>query len=179
MEFLGIFRRYRGLKFAGFVFLMVFLSNLVLFLGFVFPSEMKRNEVMSRWGQSRDHLNRLHLLKNAESQLNTWKGLLRSKEDFSDLISKISKQAKQNRIDIPSISYQQEELELKGLSKISFSFSIINRYDRIRKFIHDIETSEDFLVIEELVIEKLAKEEGREVEAQMKLSTYLVEGRSG
>jgi hypothetical protein len=179
VDYLGILKRYRKLKIGTLLFLLVLLSNAFLFIGFVFPHKMKRSETVFQWEESRKKLNRMHSLKNAEVQLKGWKELLKSKEDFSETISSISKTAKRHRIDIPSISYQQQDLELKGLSKISFSFTINNRYDRIRKFIYDLETSEEFLIIEELVVENSAKKESQDVEAQMKVSTFLVERRVG
>lgn len=179
MNFRDIFQRYRKLKMVSLLALLVLLSNAILFIAFVFPQERARTDMMFRWEDSREHLKRLHSLKKAEVQLEEWKALLKSKEDFSEMISSISKTAKRQRIDIPSISYQQEDLELKGLSRISFSFTITSRYEKFRKFIYDLETSKDFLIVEKMVVEKSTKKGSRNVEAQMKVSTFLVERRVG
>ncbi len=169
-----VFQRYRMLKINTVLFFLVFLANALLFAFFVFPEGAKKNQALQKWEASRENLNRLHSLKKAETQLMQWRGLLKPKGDFSDINSAIYKTAKKNRIEIPSIDYQQEELDLKGLSKISFSFTVTNRYDRIRKFIYALETSSEFLLIDQLVVRKFGKKGSKDVEAQMKVSAFLI-----
>jgi len=63
------------------------------------------------------------------------------------------------------------------LSKVSFSLKIISPYYKVRKFIYSLETEKDFLLIEDLVIKTLGKKGNRTVEAQLKVSAFLIKGK--
>ena len=177
MNIKDLLKRHRALSATSFFLAVVILMNSVLFLGYVFPQETRRDQMALQWEKSRKDLSRLHALGRAEVQLQEWRGLLTPKQGFSELLSSLSKLAKKQGIDIPSITYQQEDLERNGLLKISFSLKIVSPYYKVRKFIYSLETEEDFLLIEDLVIKKLGKKGNWAVEADLKVSAFLTKGK--
>lgn len=177
MDIPNLLKRYRGLSAATLFLAIIIIMNAVLFIAYVFPQKANRDQIALQWEESREVLSRLHALGRAEIQLQEWRGLLTPKKGFSELLSSLSKLAKKQGIEIPSIAYQQEDLEQVGLSKISFSLKVTSSYYKVRKFIYSLETEKDFLLIEDLVIKK-PKKGSRLVEVELKISAFLMKEKT-
>ena len=168
----GLFQRHRRLKYPAVLTAVLIGLNLFLYYGLVFPNQEKRMVAEQAWRQAREEFSLMQRHQKAQEDLSRFRKLLLTKNEFTKQVNHLSDTAKRLDLNLPSVSYKPDSLQQEQLTKVNFSFKVIGRYEAIRRFIHAIETSSDFLIIEDLVLDQRAKGAGP-LELQLKLATYL------
>ena len=79
--------------------------------------------------------------------------------------------AKTHKVRIPGMGYDIQPSRHKNASKGVISFEAAGRYEAIRKFIYELESSWPHLFIEKLTVERTKKP--NEVAFQIKAATFL------
>jgi len=96
---------------------------------------------------------------------------LPAQQDFTDVGVAIASFAKSHHVRIPGMSYDVQKLKRQQTSKGTLSFEALGRYESIRTFIYELETSWPSLFIEKLAV-KRTKKPG-EVAFTIKVATFL------
>jgi len=100
------------------------------------------------------------------------KRLLTEKKGLTTVINEVFRAAARNGLDIQSSEYASGGEGDTGLSHYSISFPVEGRYGKIRKFIHDLETLDRQLVIDEITFSRSKASRGT-IELTMRLSVYF------
>lgn len=95
-----------------------------------------------------------------KEQLETFKKMLPAKSDYTGILRKVFKMAKEDGVKSDSISAMKKEVaqnQEEDIVQISFSMPVTGRYKDVRKFIHDMESSSLFLNIDDLGLDSNEK----------------------
>ena len=110
--------------------------------------------------------------QKSQENLEQFRKFLLTKNEFAkQVINQLSEMAKRLNLNLPAVSYRPEGQE-EQLTKMSFSFEVSGNYEAIRRFIHAIETSNDFLIIEDLILAQQSKDK-ESLDLKVRLVTYL------
>jgi Tfp pilus assembly protein PilO len=111
--------------------------------------------------------------QKSQDNLEQFQKLLLTKNEFSKrVINQLSETAKRLNLNMPAVSYKAEQSDEQQLTKMNFSFEVSGSYEAIRRFIHAIEISSDFLIIEDLILAQISKDKSS-VDLKLRLVTYL------
>jgi Tfp pilus assembly protein PilO len=111
--------------------------------------------------QNQEQLHRTRALQEkariAQQQVeDVWKGLPTHNE-FASFAMAISEKGKLERVAIPGMTYHVEKAEGVVPVKATLTFKVTGSYSAIYRFIHRLETTESYLVIERLDAARLDK----------------------
>lgn len=176
-------KRFKMYYIGGILAILMMLLNLFIYLTLIIPAkdhlaqmeEMRQNTrkvINQKISDIKSQINRKKIYKKAIDDLDQFKSLLLDQEGFSKIVNYLSELAKQQKIAIPSISYQQEKMGIEGLKKVSISFAVGGDYKGIKRFIHAIEETRFFLIIEDLGLARTGRG-GNPINLQIRLLTYL------
>lgn len=95
---------------------------------------------------------------------------------FTAIVSELRQLANRTGLEPASVSYPDESLEAYGLVRTSFVFSVEGSYSDLRAFLHLLDLSPSFLVVDQLTV----VEDGRgTLRISLRLSTLFAEERAG
>ncbi len=104
-------------------------------------------------------------------RLDEFKSMLASRPEYTDVLKKVYRLAKKDKMKFSSFAAQTSALRQVGdLEQLSFSLPVSGRYPDVRKFIYDVETSDLFLNINDLGLTGGGKED---ITLTIGLSTYV------
>jgi Tfp pilus assembly protein PilO len=111
--------------------------------------------------QNQEQLHRTRVLQekaqSAQQQVeNVWKGLP-TQNEFASFAMAISEMGKLERVAIPGMAYHVEKAEGTVPVKATLTFKVTGDYGSIYRFIHRLEMTEPYLVIERLDAARLDK----------------------
>lgn len=142
-------------------------------LGVRQPVEETRARVETEWTSIRHQLALHKEAKKARQDLTRVFAELPSERDFAPLALGITEEAKQDRVTLPALSYMTEKTPVANTTKAVLQGSISGRYEDLRKFIYDIETAEELLLIEDLDLVRTSNQQGQNLTFNIKIATYL------
>jgi Tfp pilus assembly protein PilO len=126
------------------------------------------------WRNSREQFSQTLQQQKAEENLEEFRKLLVTKSEFvTRVVNQLSDTAKRQGLKLPAVSYKPEVSQEGKLTKMNFSFEVSGNYEAIRRFIHAIEISSNFLIIEDLVLAQLLSKDQSSVDLKIRLMTYL------
>lgn len=103
-----------------------------------------------------------------------FRALLPSLRNFSELIGDLYALAEQCNLEISQIGYTQKKLPDTALLGYALSFSLIGTYDELKRFIYGLEESKRLVVIEQMTLNAVKREEGTAlVSLNLSLTTYF------
>lgn len=124
---------------------------------------------------------RLRAARTTQEALRRVWAQLPAREEFTALALAISELAKKEQVDVPGMTYGLQKVEDGLPVKASLSFRAEGEYADIRRFIHRLETSGSYLVVESLGASTRAGEssDGRSRTAtrvvfNVKVATFLL-----
>jgi Tfp pilus assembly protein PilO len=86
-------------------------------------------------------------------------------------MGRLTKLASSLALQVPDTDYRPSELKEAGLTKVTVQMGVEGTYEKIRRFIYELEGMRRFLVIERLAIRELKAASALQV--QMQLAMYL------
>ncbi|MBH0192682.1 MAG: type 4a pilus biogenesis protein PilO [Nitrospira sp.] len=134
-------------------------------------SELERVE--KEWVAARQLLMRHREARKAKTDLAQVWAMLPAERDFSPLALGISEEAKRDRVNLPALSYRTEPTTVANTSKGLLQGSMSGRYEDLRRFIYDLETAEEFLLIEDIELARSSAAQGQTLTFNIKIATYL------
>lgn len=126
------------------------------------------------WGAARQSLMSHREARKIKQDLSRVWAVLPAEQDFAPLALGISEEAKRDRVTLPALSYKTEPTLMANTSKGVLQGSMSGRYEDLRRFIYDLETAEELLLIEDLELTRSGGG-GRDsaLTFNIKIATYL------
>lgn len=126
------------------------------------------------WGAARQSLMSHREARKVKKDLERVWAVLPAEQDFAPLALGISEEAKRDRVTLPALSYKTEPTLMANTSKGVLQGSMSGRYEDLRRFIYDLETAEELLLIEDLELTRSGGG-GRNsaLTFNIKIATYL------
>ena len=110
--------------------------------------------------------------RQAHNDMGTVLAALPLQRDFAPLALGLTEQAKSNGVRIPGLSYQVERTDVQGVTRAVLQGAMIGRYEHIRLFIHNLETAQELVLIENLDVDRSHRTD-QELTVNLRLVTYL------
>jgi hypothetical protein len=107
----------------------------------------------------------------AEEDINTFKGKLPERKDFTETAAELFTIFKKHQIDIGQTVYKPEQIDFQGLFQYATTLSIKGSYPSIKALLADIQESRTLFCIEALSISSNSGESS--VELRIKIATYF------
>lgn len=126
------------------------------------------------WAAARQSLMSHREARKVRKDLNRVWAVLPAEQDFAPLALGISEEAKRDRVALPALSYKTEPTLMANTSKGVLQGSMSGRYEDLRRFIYELETAEELLLIEDLELTRSGNG-GRDTALtfNIKIATYL------
>lgn len=150
---------------------MVVWIGVHLFL--VLPAQQRVMSLEKDWMTARARLIQHKQAKRILQELTHVMKQFPVKEDFIPLALGITDEAKNNQVHLPSLSYRVEPSTGGVASKGVFQGAVKGRYQDLRRFIHQLETAEELLFIEDLDVVPAGGRKNDLVTFRMRIATYL------
>jgi len=167
-----LFQRYRQLWYPAAMVALLVVLNLFIYYGLLLPNQSSFIEQQQAWKKAREQFSRMLQYQKAQEDLAQFRKLLLPKNEFAKgVISHLSDMAKRLNLNLPTVSYKPGD-EKEGMTKMEISFSVSGSYESLRRFVYAIESSSDFLIIEDLALAQHAKGAGA-LQLDIRLVTYL------
>ena len=130
------------------------LGCVAIYFGLVHPAQERLVETRA----TLNALQQQHLsgqtAKTTQQALGRFWQDLPTQQEFTHLGVRLSTLAKQNTVAIPGMEYRVESLKKKKPPKGSITFQAFGSYGAIRRFIHQLEKTGPYLIIEKLTAER-------------------------
>ena len=136
-------------------------------------AERHRVELESEWAQARQQLAHHKEAQKARQDLSEVWSVLPFERDFAPLALGITEEAKRNRVTLPALSYKTEATSVAKTSKGILQGTMTGRYEDLRRFLYDLETAEEWIVIEDLELVRPANQQEQTLTFNIKISTLL------
>jgi Tfp pilus assembly protein PilO len=132
-----------------------------------------RERLENEWVAMRQSLAQHREARKAHADLNKVWALLPSERDFAPLALGISEEAKRDRVTMPALSYRTEPTFVANTSKGLLQGPMSGRYEDLRRFIHNVETADELLFIEDLELSRSGGAQDDTLTFTVKIATYL------
>jgi hypothetical protein len=136
-------------------------------------AERYRAQLESEWGQARQQVAYHKEAKKARQDLVQVWSVLPFERDFAPLALGITEEAKRNRVTLPALSYKTEATAVARTSKGILQGTMSGRYEDLRRFLYDLETAEEWIIIEDLELVRPANQPEQTLTFNIKISTFL------
>ncbi len=136
-------------------------------------AERHRVQLESEWGQARQRLVHHKEAKKARQDLIQVWSALPFERDFAPLALGITEEAKRNRVTLPALSYKTEATTVAKTNKGILQGTMTGRYEDLRRFLYDLETAEEWIIIEDLELVRPANQQEQALTFNIKISTFL------
>jgi len=135
--------------------------------------QAKRQRLETEWATVRQSLVHHREARNATKDLTQVWALLPDERDFGPLALGISDEAKREGVVLPALSYKTEPTTVPHTTKGLLQGSMSGRYEDLRRFIHDLETADELLFIEDLELHRTGDLQSAALSFSIKIATYL------
>ncbi len=136
------------------------LCCLTMYLGLFLPAQHRLSETQDALHALRQRHLSQQTAKTTQQVLNRlWKDLP-TQQTFTHLGVTLNTLAQKNGVTIPEMKYHVEPSKKQTIPKGSITFQAFGAYDAIRRFIHQVEKTGPYLMIEKLTAERSGKTEG-------------------
>ena len=150
------------------------LTNAVVFVVLFLPA---RETQLQLEGRIRDLERNVRNLQREGRTSDTMLAAMRETEEFSqgfprrtelvDLMGRLTKLANSLALKVPGTDYQPSEIKGTGLTKVTVQMGVEGPYDKIRRFVYELEGMRRFLVIERLSLRDLKAASALQVQVQV------------
>jgi Tfp pilus assembly protein PilO len=121
---------------------------------------------------ARQQLSRHVEAKRARKDMARVLARLPAQRDFAPLALGLTEQARAQHVRMPGLSYQVEKTDISLVRKAVLQGSVSGRYEDLRRFIYNLETAEELLLIEDLQVAG-ARAQDQTVTFNMRIVTFL------
>ncbi len=132
-----------------------------------------RERLEQEWSAARQSLMSHREARKIRKDLSQVWAVLPAEQDFAPLALGISEEAKRDRVTLPALSYKTEPTLMANTSKGLLQGSMSGRYEDLRRFIYDLETAEELLLIEDLELTRSGGGHDSALTFNIKIATYL------
>ena len=150
------------------------LTNAVVLVVLFLPA---RETQLQLEGRIRDLERNVRNLQREGRTSDTVLAAMRETEEFSqgfprrtelvDLMGRLTKLANSLALKVPNTDYQPSEIKGTGLTKVTVQMGVDGPYEKIRRFVYELEGMRRFLVIERLSLRDLKAASALQVQVQV------------
>ncbi len=145
------------------------LINVLLYGALVAPSSARLADQESRYSELRKRHAEAVLFQKHKKDFGGFLAGVPTQKDMPLLIKDLSVTARRLGLSVAAVNYDIPKRAEGGLTMLAFSFPVEGSYPGIKRFIHEIETSDALVGIQDV---KFDADQGR-VKMQLKLVTYI------
>ena len=132
-----------------------------------------RERLEQDWVAMGQSLMRHREARKAQKDLGQVWAVLPAERDFASLALGISEEAKRDRVTMQALSYRTEPTFVADMSKGVLQGPMSGRYEDLRRFIHNLETADELLFIEDLELRRSGGTQDDTLTFNIKIATYL------
>ncbi len=153
-------------------------ANVLVFVLLILPARAQR---AGQEGRLLDLQRRIRTLQAETRSSDGTLSALREVEEFGQgyppqselvsLVGRLTKEAQNLHLQIPSVTYRPEADKQTGLTKVTLTLGVQGSYGGIRRYLYGLEGLHRYLVIERLGIRDTKG--AAEIEAQLQLALYV------
>jgi len=136
------------------------------------PARLAVVALEAEWRQAREDIQLHRNAVRAKKDLAQVRAALPDEHDFAPLALGITEESKRNHVTLPSLSYKTEATAVPNTSKGVLEGTLTGKYEDLRRFLYDIETAEELVYIEDLVLLHPPAQHGN-MTFNIKIATYL------
>jgi len=136
-------------------------------------AEQQRTDLEVEWAQVRQQLAHHKDAQKAQLDLAKVWSVLPFERDFAPLALGITEEAKRNRVTLPALSYKTETTPVAKTNKGILQGTMTGRYEDLRRFLYELETAEEWIIIEDLELVHPANQSEQMLTFNIKISTLL------
>jgi Tfp pilus assembly protein PilO len=125
------------------------------------------------WSRARQEFTHHKSAQRARKDLAQVWSVLPVERDFAPLALGITEEAKRNRVILPALSYRTEPTLVAHTNKGVLQGTMTGRYEDLRRFLHDLETAEELVYIEDLELAPIDDQQSQTLTFDIKIATYL------
>ncbi|MBI5492849.1 MAG: type 4a pilus biogenesis protein PilO [Deltaproteobacteria bacterium] len=118
-----------------------------------------------------DRVSRLRPGSGAASSVDSFKKGLPDANELTGILKEVLESARRNDLKAPAGSYSPEAVKDTDISRYTISLPVEGRYQQIKRFIYEIESSKRPVVIEEITLASGRGEDGA-IGLNIRLSAY-------
>jgi Tfp pilus assembly protein PilO len=153
-------------------------ADAVFYFGYTAPARGRAAELAGRLGQVEKRFDAAEkeagvyaAYERAEADIGRFRDMLPERSEYARLVREVYDMARDSGMKGSSFGTQLRSVKAGGMEQLSFSMPVSGRYEDVRRFIHDVESSELFLNIDSLGL--AGGESGGDISLGMGLSTYV------
>ncbi|RMH31538.1 MAG: hypothetical protein D6690_15430 [Nitrospirae bacterium] len=135
------------------------------------PAQVRLSELMRALEIEQVMERRQHSAQRTQQILHTIWQQLPVRKEFMGLGVAIADLANHHRVRVPTMGYEIEQIKKYGVKKGILTFDVAGRYEAIRRFIYQLETTWPHLFIEKLSVKRSKRT--NDVAFHITLATYL------
>lgn len=143
------------------ILLVLLLANILTSLVIVNPMYRLITAGQESLESTRSKINQLLQYKKAREDLISLDRAFLTQQDLARLADRLPSMAKRHGLLLPAVSYQEDRQKEAGFRKITLNFNLNGQYANIRRFIHEVESLDLFLYIQDMAIGSSAGESGQ------------------
>ncbi len=159
----------KRLRTAALIFVGMLVLDLVLYGVFVAPSARKLTVWEAKYGEFRKRHAEAALFKKQKTAFSGVIAGIPAQKDMPLLVKDLVQTARRLNLSVASVKYDIPRRASGELALLAFSFPAEGRYADIKRFIYEVETSDQLVGIQDL---KMVSDRGR-IKMEMKLLTYI------
>ncbi len=156
------------------------MAAVVCDLVYLGPAQERMDQAAEAYRAARSAITAIETARAAQqaarmtkSRIEAFEASLPAQQEFATLAMRISDWGRAEHLSIPSMTYTLGRSAGKKPVKGTISFVVTGEYQAIYRFIHKLETTESYLVIEELRAARSGKDSNSRVAFSMKIATFL------
>lgn len=165
----GLLRENKKLRNAVLICLGLVCAALLLYLVALAPSVSHLRGLEARYAELRKKHTEALLFQKQKELFSGFRTGIPTQKDMPLLVKDLVQTARKLNLVVAGITYDIPRRGKDDITTLSFSFPAEGAYPNVKRFIHEIETSDRLVGIQDL---KLDSDQGR-VKLQMKLVTYI------
>lgn len=132
-----------------------------------------RERLEKEWIAARQSLAQHREARTTQADLKKVWALLPAERDFAPLALGIAEEAKRDRVTMPALSYRTEPTFVAHTRKGLLQGPMSGRYEDLRRFIHNVETADELLFIEDLGLSRSGGTQDDMLTFTITIATYL------
>lgn len=160
------------LPWAGIALGLLFMLFLVRDLG-VADAQASRERLEEEWAATRQRLIYHREARKVKQDLCRVWALLPAERDFASLALRISDEAKRDHVNLSALAHKTEPTLVASTSKGLLQGPMTARYEDLRRFLYDIETAEELVLIEDLELTRSGGTQDALLTFNIRMATYL------
>lgn len=144
------------------------------------PAQDRLEQALTAYQEARNHMTSIETARQAQQaarikikRIETLRTSLPAQHEFATLAMKIADWGRAEYLSIPSMTYTLDRAEGQKPIKGAITFVATGEYQAIYRFIHKLESTESYLVIEQLRAARSERGSNGKVAFSIQVATFL------